>query len=422
MKIVQSNFKNYIEEIQNRSVISSPVMDQVQEIINQVKEKGDQALRAYTQQWDSCVIDNFKVSQEEIKIAYEEVADDLIKAIQAAKANIERFHRMGLRSDQFIEEKGYTLGELYRPIEKVGIYVPGGKAAYPSTVLMNGVPAILAGVKEIVMVTPPNADGRVNSLVLVTADLLGIKDIYKVGGAQSIAALSFGTESIPKVYKIVGPGNAYVAAAKQLLSYRTGIDMIAGPSEVLILADQNSNPDFIAADLIAQAEHDEEAAVMVISLDEGIIETIKTAIQSQIVDNPRRLIIQKSLDQYGTIFLVDTIEKMVELANEIAPEHLEVMIDLDDNLIKSLTAGAIFSGSYSPEALGDYLAGPNHTLPTNGTAKFSSPLSVDDFIKKTSYIAYERQALLEIAESIEMIADREGLYGHKNSVKIRRNL
>lgn len=420
MKILQSNFYEYIEKIQNRSVISKSVMTQVQEVIDTVKEQGDQALRQYTKKWDGCLIEDFKVSEEEIKDAYKDVSEDLIGAIEAAKKNIETFHAMGLRKDHFIEGEDYTIGELYRPIEKVGIYVPGGKAAYPSTVLMNGVPAKLAGVKNIVMVTPPDQNGRVNSLVLVTADILGITEIYKVGGAQSIAALSFGTETIPKVYKIVGPGNAYVAAAKQILSYRTGIDMIAGPSEVLILADQLSNPDFIAADLIAQAEHDEEAAVMLITLDESIVEPVKKALQVQIQANPRKLIIQKSLDQYGSIFLVDTVEQMVELANEIAPEHLEVMLDLDDDLIKTLTAGAIFKGSYSPEALGDYFAGPNHTLPTNGTAKFSSPLSVDDFIKKTSYIAYEKSALEKVAQSIEMIADREGLYGHKNSVTIRR--
>lgn len=422
MKVLRSNFEKRIEFIQNRSIISKSYIDDVQEIIDEVKLKGDQALRNYTKKWDGCILDDFKVSQLEIQNAYDDVSKDLLDSIKLAMKNIEDFHKLGLRKDRFLVGDGFRVGELIRPIDKVGIYVPGGKAAYPSTVLMNAIPAKLAGVGKLVMVTPPDRDGHVNSLVLVAADLLGISEIYKIGGAQSIAALSYGTESIPKVYKIVGPGNAYVAAAKHILSYRTGIDMIAGPSEVLILADRLSNPEFIAADLIAQAEHDEEAAVMVITVDDKLEMPIKEALKRQIDKNPRKAIIQKSIDRYGSLFIVDSLEQMIDLANEIAPEHLQVMMDLEDGIIQSISAGAIFSGQYSPEALGDYIAGPNHTLPTNGTAKFSSPLSIDDFIKKTSFIEYDKEALMGVASAIESIADQEGLYGHKNSVSIRRSL
>lgn len=422
MKCVRKDFDQEIQRINSRGAISNDVFEAVGSVIEKVKTEGDPAVRYYTEKWDGCRLENIRVSEAEINYAFNQVSEDLVNYILEAKKNIENFHQLGIRSSHYLEGDGYTLGELVRPLNRVGIYIPGGKAAYPSTVLMNGVPAILAGVKEIVMITPPDKDGQINDLVLATAKILGIQEIYKIGGAQGIAALSFGTESIRPVDKIVGPGNAYVAAAKQLLSYRTGIDMIAGPSEILILADETAKARYIAADLIAQAEHDEKAAVMVITQSEFLKDQIVFEVENQLEGSERKSIIQQAINAYGTIFMVQNDEEMIEIANQIAPEHLELMLEKNEKFIDRLVAGAIFDGQYSPEALGDYYAGPNHTLPTNGTARFSSPLSVDDFIKKTSYIKYSKEALIKASKAIEAIADSEGLFGHGNSIKVRREL
>lgn len=412
--------QTYFDQLENRYSETFELEKDVKSILNHVKEAGDKALRLYTKRWDKASITQIKVNESEVESALQSIDPSLLAALEQAKMNIEKFHQLQLSESQFIEKDGSTIGELIRPIESVGIYVPGGKAAYPSSVLMNAVPAKLAGVDRLVMVTPPQADGQIKDSVLVAAHLAGVDEIYKVGGAQSIGALTYGTASVKPVKKIVGPGNIYVALAKKMVSDRVGIDMIAGPSEVLILADDQSNPRFIAADMIAQAEHDERAAALVITSDETLVTVIQSCLEEQLKEAPRKDIIQRSLDRFGAIILVNSRKEMVQLANHIAPEHLELMVKNPDELVREITsAGAIFVGDYSPEALGDYYAGPNHTLPTSGTAKFASPLSVNDFVKKTSYIKYDYKSLKRAKTDIVTIARDEGLFGHANSVRVR---
>lgn len=423
MKIIRtSKDRRFLKKLLNRNQLEfDEVNKKVSDILSCVRANKDKALREYTKKFDGVLLEDFLVSEDEIKLAFSNISMQLKEDLIKAKKNIEKYHKKQLKNSYFIhEEEDIILGQIIRPIEKVGIYVPGGKAAYPSTVLMNVLPAKIAGVKEIIMITPPNREGKIKDSILVAASIAGVDKIYKVGGAQGIGALAFGTESIPKVDKITGPGNIYVAMAKKQLSGYVGIDMIAGPSEILIIADRWANPRYIAADLISQAEHDEMAASILITCWEPLVDKVLSQIELQIQQLERKETIKKSLNNYGAIIITDSIEESIDIANEIAPEHLEILTEDPFNIYKDIkNAGAIFLGEYSPEPVGDYFAGPNHTLPTSSTSRFSSPLSIDDFIKKTSLIYYSEKALMKSKDSIMRIAQEEGLTGHANSVKIR---
>lgn len=423
MEIIRlSKDQDYIERIMSRNNIASKEINKkVEEILVNVKIRKDKALVEYTERFDGVLLEEFLVSKKEIEKALNNIDQDLKEDLIRAKENIQRYHEEQLRSSYFIEEdEDILLGQLIRPIEKVGVYVPGGKAAYPSTVLMNALPAKIAGVKEIIMITPPNKEGTIKDSLIVAASIAGVDKIYKIGGAQGIAALAFGTETIPKVDKITGPGNIFVATAKKQLAGYVGIDMIAGPSEIMIIADKKANPRYIAADLISQAEHDEMAASILVTDWEPMADQVLVELRSQVELLERKDIIKKSLKDYGAIIITSSLKESIEIANEIAPEHLEILTEDPFKIYKDIkNAGAIFLGEYSPEPIGDYFAGPNHTLPTSSTSRFSSPLSVDDFIKKTSLIYYSREALMKSKESIIRIAEEEGLTGHANSVKIR---
>ncbi len=395
----------------------------VADIIANVREKGDQAVFDYTSQFDkwSCTADNIRVTDAEIEKAYAEADADFVAVMEKSAANIREFHRKQLKNS-WIDTRpdGSILGQRILPIAVSGVYVPGGKAAYPSSVLMNVIPAKVAGVERIVMTTPAGADGKVNPGTLVAARIAGVDEIYKVGGAQAIAAMAFGTESIPKVDKITGPGNIFVALAKKACFGYVSIDSIAGPSEILVIADETANPRYVAADLLSQAEHDELASAILITTDEGVAKEVEQQIDGFLQELSRADIIKKSLDNYGYILLADTMDSAVEAANAIASEHLEILTkDPYQVMTKIKNAGAIFLGEYSSEPLGDYYAGPNHILPTNGTARFFSPLNVDDFTKKTSLISYSREALEQAHKDIELFAEKEGLTAHANSVRVR---
>ncbi|WHX25239.1 histidinol dehydrogenase [Virgibacillus halodenitrificans] len=396
--------------------------DVVQEIIREVREKGDRALYNYTEAFDSVNLENLIVSEKEFKEANELVTDDFLSALKQAKSNIKDFHEAQKEKSWFYTKPdGIMLGQKVTPLERVGVYIPGGKAAYPSTALMNIIPAQLAGVEEIVITTPPQPNGKVNPYVLAAANELGIQTVFKIGGAQAIAALAYGTETIKKVAKIVGPGNAYVARAKKWVYGDVAIDMIAGPSEICIFADKSAPPSYIAADLLSQAEHDESATSICITTDREVANKVNSEIEKQVQQLERKDIIQKSLEINGRIILVNDLSEGFQLINSIAPEHLQLMIENPmDNLHAIKHAGAIFLGNYSPEPLGDYFAGPNHTLPTNGTAKFSSPLGVYDFVKRSSIINYSSSALDKATNSIIKLANTEGLTAHANSIEIRK--
>ena len=395
----------------------------VNEIIENVKANKDQAVFEYTKKFDKFELttENIKVTREEIEEAYTKMDAKLVEVIRKAAENVKVFHMKQLRNSWFdAKEDGTILGMKITPIEKAGVYVPGGKAAYPSSVLMNVIPAKVAGVKEIIMTTPPGADGKVNPGTLVAADIAGVDTIYKVGGAQAIAALAYGTESIPKVDKITGPGNIFVALAKKAVYGYVSIDSIAGPSEILVLADESANPRYVAADMLSQAEHDELASAILITTSKELAEKVSEEVDKFTAELSRTEIIQKSLDNYGYILLADSMEQAIETTNEIASEHLEILTKNPfDVMTKIRNAGAIFLGEYSSEPLGDYFAGPNHILPTNGTAKFFSPVNVDDFIKKSSIISYSREALEKLHKDIELFAESEGLTAHANSIKVR---
>ena len=395
----------------------------VAEIVGRVKEEGDSALAEYTLQFDKCSINkgNIRVTEEEFLEAFSVIEEEFVEVMKRAAANIKDYHKKQMKTSWFdTKEDGSLLGQKITAIERVGVYVPGGKAVYPSSTLMNIIPAKVAGVKRIIMLTPPGPDGKVNPGTLVAARIAGVDEIYKAGGAQAIAAMAFGTETIPKVDKIVGPGNIFVALAKKAVYGYVSIDSIAGPSEILILADETANPRYIAADLLSQAEHDEMASSILITTSTAIAEQVDTEVAKMVSELPRQEIMQKSLDNYGYILLADNMDAAVETANEIASEHLEILTKDPYNIMTKINnAGAIFLGEYSSEPLGDYFAGPNHVLPTNGTAKFFSPLSVDDFIKKTSIISYSREALEKVHEDIEYFARKEGLTAHENSIKVR---
>lgn len=396
---------------------------QVEEILNEVREKKDMALFEFTKRFDGASISaaTIQVTQEEIEEAYTLVEPSLIEVIKKALVNIKAYHEKQKQYSWFDSTtQGTILGQKVTALSKVGVYVPGGKAAYPSSVLMNVIPAKVAGVEQIVMTTPPNRDGKVNPATLVAAKEAGIDCIYKVGGAQAIAALAFGTESIPKVDKIVGPGNIYVALAKKAVYGYVSIDSIAGPSEILVLADETANPRYIAADLLSQAEHDELASAILVTTSEKLADEVSKEIDGFLEILSRREILEKSLENYGYLLIADTIEDAIDITNEIASEHLEIVTkDPFLTMTKIKNAGAIFLGEYSSEPLGDYFAGPNHVLPTNGTAKFFSPLSVDDFIKKSSIISYSKEALAPIEKDIIQFAEAEHLTAHANSIKVR---
>ena len=395
----------------------------VSEILNTVKNEKNEAIFRYTKQFDGVEIskETIKVTDEEIKEAYSLVNDSLIDIIRKAKNNIQVYHEKQRQYSWFDSKpNGTMLGQKVTPLQRVGVYVPGGKAVYPSSVLMNIIPAKVAGVDEIIMVTPPGKDGKINPNTLVAAREAGADAIYKVGGAQAIGALAFGTESIPKVDKIVGPGNIFVALAKKAVYGHVSIDSIAGPSEILVIADESASPRYVAADLLSQAEHDELASAILVTTSMELAEKVSEQVDIFVQELSRTEIMQKSLDNYGYILVADTMDDVIDIANEIASEHLEIMTENPyDIMMKIRNAGAIFIGEYSSEPLGDYFAGPNHVLPTNGTAKFFSPLSVDDFIKKSSIIAYSKEALSEIHTDIEAFANAERLTAHANSIKVR---
>jgi histidinol dehydrogenase len=401
--------------------IDMEVLGVAQRIIDDVRRRGDEALREYTAQFDKAELADFQVSAAEIEAAVAEVGDEFREAIASAAIAIEEFHQRQVQQSWFTTiEGGVLIGQQVTPIERVGIYVPGGRACYPSSVLMNAIPAIVAGVGEIAIVVPPDADGRVNPYTLAAAAEVGVDEIYKVGGAQAIAALAYGTDTIPRVDKITGPGNAYVTAAKKLVMGDVGIDMLAGPSEVLILADETAEPMFVAIDLMAQAEHDPRAATYLVTTDEDLPARVELALRELLAGSSRADVIERSLTDNGVVIVCPDIDVALDAANLIAPEHLEVQMADPFELLGSIrNAGAIFLGPWTPESVGDYVAGPNHVLPTGGTARFSSPLSVDDFVKKSSVLSYSLQGLEADGATVMTIAEAEGLEAHAAAVGIR---
>ncbi|GGJ90481.1 histidinol dehydrogenase [Lentibacillus kapialis] len=415
----------FLKERQNptEETDNSQLDQTVLNIISKVKQTGDKALLDMTEKFDGVRMDDISVSEAEFAEAQEAVSDEFTVAIQTARKNITAFHTNQQEQSWFINQTGgITLGQKVTPIERVGVYIPGGKAAYPSSVLMTIIPAKLAGVNEIIMTTPPDSDGKISPYVLAAAEEAGVDKVYKAGGAQAIAALAYGTETIGKVFKIVGPGNAYVARAKKWVFGDVAIDMIAGPSEICIIADETAQARFVAADLLSQAEHDEQARPLLITTCRHIAQAVKAELSRQTERLERKSVIQQSLAQNGRIILADTLHEALDVANQIAPEHLQLMIRQPfENLANITNAGAIFLGDYSPEPLGDYAAGPNHTLPTSGTAAFSSPLGIYDFVKKSSVIHYSESALHAISQDIIAIANTEGLTAHANSIQIRKD-
>lgn len=394
----------------------------VADIIADVKENGDTAVKAYCAKFDKAELTSLEVTPEEIQEAISQVEPEFLDILREAAENIRSFHSRQVRNSFVIADKpGIVLGQKITPIEKVGVYVPGGTAAYPSTVLMDTIPAKIAGCPQLVMVTPPGRDGKVNPAILAAADLAGVNRIFKVGGAQAIAALAYGTESIPKVDKIVGPGNAFVAEAKKQVFGRVSIDMIAGPSEILVIADGKSNPVHVAADLLSQAEHDKLASAVLVTDSEKLALAVQAELERQLPLLPRQEIARASIENNGKIIVAETLMAGIEIANEIAPEHLELQVDDPFSYLDAIqNAGSIFLGRSCPEALGDYFAGPNHTLPTSGTARFSNPLSVDDFVKKSQFSYYTPEALAKAADKIAAFAEKEGLRAHGRSVTIRK--
>ena len=408
-------------EIFSRMADTVDVSDIVTGIIENVKANGDKALFEYCEKFDKAVLSSLEVTEEEIEEAFNAVEPEFLRILRTAEENIRNFHSKQVRNSFIINEKnGVVTGQKITAIEKVGLYVPGGTAAYPSTVLMDSVPAKIAGCKEICIVTPPSKDGKVNPVILAAAKIAGVDRIFKVGGAQAVAALAYGTETVPKVDKIVGPGNAFVAEAKRQVFGMVSIDMIAGPSEILVLADGKSNPDFVAADLLSQAEHDKNASAVLVTDSMELAEKVSASLEKQIPMLERAEIARVSIDNNGKIIVADNIMAGIEIANEIAPEHLELCLDNPFDYLDSVKhAGSIFMGRHCPEALGDYYAGPNHTLPTSGTARFSSALGVDDFVKKSQFTYYTEGALKEVYKDVAFFANKEGLTAHGKSATIR---
>ena len=412
------------DEIFSRSSSSKDVSSVVSSIIKDVQEKGDEALREYTKKLDGADIFEIEVSKEEIKAAADSMDSEFMRVLEKAASNIRKYHSKQVRNSFVMtEENGIVLGQKIVPVSVAGIYVPGGTAAYPSTVLMDTIPAKIAGCGSVIMVSPPGKDGRLNPAVLAAAYVAGVDRVFRVGGAQAIAALAYGTETIPRSDKIVGPGNIYVAEAKKQVSGVVSIDMIAGPSEILIIADGASSAKVVAADMLSQAEHDKNASAVLITDSESLAEEVRAELEVQIPLLPRYEIARASIDTNGKIIVVDSIEKAIEVSDRIAPEHLEVCVDNPfDYLDKIHNAGSVFLGRNCPEALGDYIAGPNHTLPTSGTARFSSPLSVDDFVKKYQFSYYTQSALASVADDVALFARREGLEAHARSALVRKEV
>ncbi len=421
-KKTDSGYSKALEELVNRADVDYATHDAtVRQIIEDVRNDGDSSLLKYTNQFDKTGYElaDIKVRSEEIEAAYQAVSAEELEALKLAAQKIKKFHEKQGQESWEYEENGVMLGQMVRPLEKVGIYVPGGKASYPSSILMNAIPAKVAGVDKIIMVSP-TPGGEVRPHCLVAADLAGVDSIYKVGGAQAVAALAYGTESIPKVDKIVGPGNIFVALAKRMVFGVVDIDMIAGPSEILIVADTSAKPNFVAADLLSQAEHDEEAVPILVTNSSDLAEQVVAELNRQKQTLNRKSIIEASLKDKCQIFVVSDVAEAVDLANQVAPEHLELAIDSPEKWARQITnAGAVFLGHYTPEAIGDYLAGPNHVLPTSGTARFSSPLGVYDFVKKTSLISYSKETLRMVSDPCRVLAHLEDLDAHANAVKIR---
>ena len=413
-------------EVENKDIFSRVVPevnveDIVADIIKNVRENGDKSLFEYCEKFDGARLSSLLVTNEEIDEAFSSVEPEFIAVLEKAAKNIRKFHEKQVRNSFIInDENGILMGQKVIPVDRAGLYVPGGTAAYPSTVLMDSIPAKIAGVPEVVMVTPPGKDGKVNPVILAAAKIAGVDKIFKLGGAQAVAALAYGTESVPKVDKIVGPGNAFVAEAKKQVFGQVSIDMIAGPSEILIVADGKSNPKHIAADLLSQAEHDKLASAVLVTDSMELAESVKDEIEVQIPLLERSEIARASIDNNGKIIVADTLEVAIDISNEIAPEHLELCVDNPFDYLDAIRhAGSIFMGRNCPEALGDYMAGPNHTLPTSGTAKFSSPLGVDDFVKKTQYTYFTKDALSSICRDVELFAKKEGLTAHAKSAVSR---
>ncbi len=419
IKIFDKDFD--INKILSREIQSyGEYEESVRQIVADVMTGGDAAVKKYTRKFDGVSVDGLAVSGAEIDEAFASVSPRFLEVVKKSAENIAEFHSKQKKSGFEINRDGVTLGQKYTAVEKAGLYVPGGTASYPSTVLMNAVPAKIAGVGEIIMCTPPSKNGKVRAEILAAAKIAGVDRIYKCGGAQAIAAMAYGTESIPKVYKIVGPGNIFVALAKKLVFGTVSIDMIAGPSEILVVADGKADARHVAADMLSQAEHDKLASAVLVTDSAALAKAVAAEIDRQLETLPRREIASASIENNGKIIVTDSIERAVEVANAIAPEHLEMCVENPRAwLDKIKNAGSVFLGGYTPEALGDYYAGPNHTLPTGGSAKFSSPLSVDDFLKKTQYIMYSAEALEKAAADVEYFAESEGLDGHARSVKIR---
>ena len=424
LELTEEIKKDILKNLLKRSTGSYPQYEKtVSEIIENVKENKDKAVFDYTLKFDGFTLtkENIKVSKEEIEEAYKEIDDEYIEVIKKAKANIIAFHEKQRRQSWIdTKEDGSILGQRIIPIASAGTYVPGGKAAYPSSVLMNILPAKVAGVSKVVMVTPPNKEGKINPGTLVAADIAGVDEIYKVGGAQAIAALAYGTESIPKVDKITGPGNIFVALAKKAVYGNVGIDSIAGPSEIVVLADETANPRYVAADLLSQAEHDQLASAILVTTSKELAEKVSEEIDGFLKELSRADIIRASLENFGYALIAKDMDEAIDTVNDIASEHLEILtVNPFNTMTKIKNAGAMFLGEYSSEPLGDYFAGPNHILPTNGTSRFFSPLSVDDFIKKSSIICYSREGLEKVHKDIELFAKNEGLTAHANSIAVR---
>ena len=422
INLENDNWDILLKELKDREEeVKEEVLKSVSNIIEDVRKNGDKALKSYTEKFDRVMLDDFEVSIEELDECFMKVEKNFIENLEEAKENIEYDHN-AQKGRGFIlnKDNGIFLGQRVIPLDSVGVYVPGGTAAYPSSVLMNVIPAKVAGVKEIIMITPPNKEGKLNPYIGVAAKIAGVSKIYKVGGAQGIAALANGTESIPKVDKIVGPGNVFVATAKRLVFGKVDIDMIAGPSEILVIADENANPKYIAADLMSQAEHDRLASSILVTTSKKLYKDVEKELEIQIKDLDRKEIIEESLRNYGKAIICNSIEECIEVSNRFAPEHLEFMVDNSMELLgKVRHAGSVFLGNNTPEPVGDYFGGTNHVLPTNGTARFYSALSVDSFIKKSSFLYYSEEAIKRDGEKIINIANKEGLTAHANSVKVR---
>lgn len=424
LEINESNKQKLITELKERcEETEQEIVVSVKGILSKVKEEGDKALFEFTKNFDKVDLTSLEVSEEELEQCFEKVEENFIQALKEAKVNIEAYHEKQ-KANGFLltKDKGVYLGQRVLPLERVGVYVPGGTAAYPSSVLMNVIPAKVAGVDEIIMVTPPDKNGGINPYIGVAAKIAGIDKIYKVGGAQAVGALAYGTETIPKVDKIVGPGNIFVATAKRLVFGQVDIDMIAGPSEILVIADEKSDPVYVAADLMSQAEHDKLASAILVTTSKDLYEKVEVELDKQAKTLEREEIIRTSLNDFGKAIICSSIEECIDVSNSIAPEHLEIMVDEPMQYLGLVrNAGSVFLGRYCPEPIGDYFGGTNHVLPTSGTARFFSALSVDSFIKKSSFIYYSKEAIIENGEKIITMADKEGLTAHANSIKVRLN-